>query len=41
MPFSEIEKTDLNILLDLEVLDSRIDDAFESKKQETFIDDIF
>ena len=41
MAFSEIENTDLLILLDLEVLDSRIDAAFNNKRNApAFIDDV-
>lgn len=41
MSFSEIENTDLLILLDLEVLDSRIDAAFNDRRNApAFIDDI-
>lgn len=41
MAFSEIENTDLILLLDLEVLDSRIDAAFNNRNTSTFFDDMF
>ena len=41
MTFSEIENTSLDVLLDIELLDSKIDAAFSDKKnKKVFIEDI-
>lgn len=42
--FAEIEKMPLELLLDLEVIDSKVEAAFEAKrtgKKKAFVDDYF